>query len=167
MTTLVHTIPWNQVLSRSKSFDFLDAPATRLTVPSSDWIQPMESQDWRSQTLSALIAQVKRARGDFYSPYGFWNHDVYASIFRKTRLYGPSGRQWPADSHKEDYVKRRSTSFAAKLEVTLNFLTCLPSITSLQLSRPDFHCNRKLRPDEVHGILEEFLRFFRHIITNR
>ena len=103
LTALVYTTPWVQVLSRSESFDFLDALVTRLTVPSSDSIQPMESQDWRSQTPSAVIAQVKGARRNFYAHArnlrtGFGIMMCMQAFLEKQ---GYKGLQWSADPHKE------------------------------------------------------------------
>jgi origin recognition complex subunit 3 len=104
LTTLVHTTPSNQVLSRPESFGFLDSLATRLTIPFSDSAQAMESEDWRSQTtLSTIVTRVNRARESFYGHAQ--NLRIGFGIMRCIQAFlerqGYKGLQWSADPRKE------------------------------------------------------------------
>jgi origin recognition complex subunit 3 len=91
------------VLSRPESFDFLDALATRLTIPSSDSIHAMESEDWLSQTPSVLVAQVNQARESFYAHAR--NLRIGFGIMMRIQAFlekeGYKGLQWSANPHKE------------------------------------------------------------------
>jgi len=91
------------VLSRPESFGFLDALATRLTLPSSVSNQAMESQDWRTQTPSAIVAEVNRARESFYAHarnlrLGFGIMMCMQAFLEKQ---GYKGLEWSADPRKE------------------------------------------------------------------
>ena len=91
------------MLSRPESFGFLDALATRLTVPSSDSIQTIKSEDWLSQTPSTVIAQVNRARERFYAHarnlrIGF---GIMMSMQTFLEKQGYKGLQWSANPRNE------------------------------------------------------------------
>lgn len=91
------------MLSRSGSFGFLDALATRLTVPSSDSIEAMESRDWSSQTPSVIVTKVDQARESFYAHarnlrIGFGTMMCIQAFLEKQ---GYKGLQWSGNPHQE------------------------------------------------------------------
>ena len=91
------------MLSRPESLGFLDSLVTRLTVPSSDSIGAMETEDWRSQTSSTIVAQANRARKDFYSHAR--NFRVGFGMMRCIQAFlerqGYKGLEWSADPRKD------------------------------------------------------------------
>lgn len=154
------------MLSRPESFGFLDALATRLTVPSSDSHQAMKSQDWRSQTTFAIIAKVDRARESFYSHAR--NFRIGFGIMMRMQTFlekqGYKGLQWSADLHKEGglceaMVDVLRGKLGRDIKLLGMFTKSIPYFFTNFLT--DFlHCTRKLKPNELHGILEEFITFF-------
>ncbi|KAF8803363.1 hypothetical protein BYT27DRAFT_7226028 [Phlegmacium glaucopus] len=148
LTILVHSTPWNQVLSRPESFSFLDALATRLTIPSSDSTHAMESQDWRSQTLPAIIAEVNRARKSFFAHarnlrIGF---RIMMCIQAFLEKQGYKGLEWSADPRKEGGL----------CEAMVNVLRGKLGGDIKRLGT----FTKMLKPDELQGILEELRTFF-------
>lgn len=86
---------------------------------------------------------------------------MHASLFGKSKVI--KALSGPRILVREDYAKRWLTSYAANLEETSNVLECSQSqyLTSLQISVLIFlTVTRLLKPDELHGILEELRTFF-------
>ena len=154
------------MLSRPESFGFLDALTTRLTVPSSDSQKAMKSQDWRSQTTFAIIDKVDRARESFYSHAR--NLRIGFGIMMRMQTFlekqGYKGLQWSADLHKEGglcevMVDVLRGKLGRDIKLLGMFTKSIPYFFTN--FRTDFlHCTRKLKPNELHGILEELVTFF-------
>ena len=153
------------MLSRAESFGFLDALVTRLTVPASDSVQAMESQDWRSQTRSTVVAEVNRARKSFYTHaqnlrLGF-GIMIRMQVFLEKQGY--KGLQWSADPHKGGLCEAMVDVLRGKLGGDIKLLGMFTKLTHYLLAtfHTDIsHCTRKLKPKELHDILEELLAFF-------
>ena len=170
LTALVHTTPWNQVLSRPESFGFLDSLATRLTVSSSDSIRAMESEeDWRSQTSSTIVTRVNRARESFYAHAR--NLRIGFGIMRCIQAFlerqGFKGLQWSADPRKEGLCEAMIDVLRGKVGGDIKYLGMLTksiiftfSLTAFRITDIFLYCTRKLKPNQLHGVLEELLNFF-------
>jgi origin recognition complex subunit 3 len=154
------------VLARPESFGFLDSLATRLTVPFTDSLRAMESEDWRSQTSSTVATQVNRARKSFYAHAR--NLRIGFGIMRCIQAFlerlGFKGLQWSADPRKEGGLCEAMVDvLRGKVGGDIKLLGMFTkSIILLSVSQRSilivFHCNRKL--NQLHGVLKELLTFF-------
>ena len=161
LTTLVHTTPSNQVLSRPESFGFLDSLATRLTISVSDY--------WGSQTSSTIVTQVNRARESFYAHAG--NLRIGFGIMRCIQAFlerqGYKGLQWTADPRKEGGLYEAMVDvLRGKVGGDIKLLGMfIKSIILFCFSQRSlliffFCCTRKLKLNQLYGVLEELLTFF-------
>ena len=162
------------MLSRPESFGFLDSLATRLTVPSSDSIGAMESEDWRSQTSSTVVAQVNRARENFYAHAR--NLRIGFGIMRCIQAFlerqGYKGLEWSADPRKDGGLCEAMVDvLRGKVGRDIKLLGMFTKSVILLLivrshSFPYIlifffgHCIRKLKLNELQGVLEDILTFF-------
>ena len=128
----------------------------------------MESEDWRSQTLSTVVVQVNQARESFYAHAR--NLRIGFGIMRCIQAFlerqGYKGLQWSADPRKEGGLCEAMVDvLRGKVGGDIKLLGLLTkSIILLSFSQRSklifSHCNRKLKLDQLHGVLEELLTFF-------
>jgi origin recognition complex subunit 3 len=128
----------------------------------------MESEDWRSQTSSTVATQVNRARKSFYAHAR--NLRIGFGIMRCIQAFlerlSFKGLQWSADPRKEGGLCEAMVDvLRGKVGGDIKLLGMFTkSIILLSVSQRSilivFHCNRKLKLNQLHGVLKELLTFF-------
>lgn len=149
LTVLIHATPGVTSLSRPTSFNFIDSLAERLYAPSTQTPSETHAEDWRSITIPSLIKSIDEARTSFRSrargirvAFGFINLVQCFMV-----LQGYKGLGWGQQISLCDVFV---DILEGSLEKDIKYLSIMV---------------RKLRVEQLRGLLEEIQLYFTNIPT--